>query len=74
MNIGINARHLIKGKLEWIGLYSFEILNRLVLLMPKHKFFFFYDRKTDFLISGDNVFNLILNPPRLRILKKKMGL
>ena len=63
MNIGINARHLIKGKLEGIGWYSFEILNRLILLMPNHKFFFFYDRKTDFLISGDNVFNLILNPP-----------
>ena len=63
MNIGINARHLIKGKLEGIGWYSFEILNRLVLLMPKHKFFFFYDRKTDFLISGENVFNVILNPP-----------
>lgn len=63
MNIGINARHLIKGKLEGIGWYSFEILNRLVLLMPKHKFFFFYDRKTDFLISADNVFNVILNPP-----------
>jgi len=63
MNIGINARHLIKGKLEGIGWYSFEILNRLVLLMPKHNFFFFYDRKTDFLISGENVFNLILKPP-----------
>ena len=56
-------RHLIKGKFEGIGWYSFEILNRLVLLMPKHKFFFFYDRKTDFLISGENVFNVILNPP-----------
>jgi glycosyltransferase involved in cell wall biosynthesis len=63
MNIGINARHLIKGKLEGIGWYSFEILKRLILLMPKHKFFFYYDRKTDFLISGDNVFNVILNPP-----------
>ena len=63
MNIGINARHLITGKLEGIGWYSFEILNRLVLLMPKHNFFFFYDRKTDFLISGNNVFNIILRPP-----------
>jgi glycosyltransferase involved in cell wall biosynthesis len=63
MNIGINARHLIKGKLEGIGWYSFEILKRLILLMPKHKFFFYYDRKTDFLISGDNVFNVILKPP-----------
>ena len=63
MNIGINARHLIKGKLEGIGWYSYEILKRLVLLMPKHNFFFFYDRKTDFLISGDNVVNVILRPP-----------
>ena len=48
MNIGINARHLLKGRLEGIGWYSFEILSRLILLMPKHKFSFFTIEKPIF--------------------------
>ena len=63
MNIGINARHLIKNRLEGIGWYSFEILKRLIKLMPNHQFIFFYDRKTSFLINGENVTNIIINPP-----------
>ena len=63
MNIGINARHLIKDRLEGIGWYSFEILKRLIKLMPSHQFIFFYDRKTPFLISGENISNIILSPP-----------
>ena len=53
MNIGINARHLIKDRLEGIGWYSFEILKRLIKLMPSHQFIFFYDRKTTFLIRSE---------------------
>ena len=52
MNIGVNARHLIDGKLEGIGWYSYEILKRLVLLRPNDQFFFFYDRKTNPLVHG----------------------
>jgi hypothetical protein len=63
MNIAINARHLIKGKLEGIGWYSLEILKRLVVLMPNHHFFLFHDRNTQFLISNTNVTNVILSPP-----------
>ena len=63
MNIGINARHFIKDRLEGIGWYSFEILKRLIKLMPSHQFIFFYDRKTPFLISGENISNIILSPP-----------
>ena len=63
MNIAINARHLIKGKLEGIGWYSLEIIKRLVVLMPNHHFFLFHDRKTQFLISNKNVTNVILRPP-----------
>ncbi|MFL2565442.1 MAG: glycosyltransferase family 4 protein [Parvicellaceae bacterium] len=63
MNIGINARHLIKDRLEGIGWYSFEILKRLIKLMPSHQFIFFYDRKTTFLISGENITNIIISPP-----------
>ena len=63
MNIAINARHLIKGKLEGIGWYSYEILKRLVVLMPNHQFFLFHDRNTQFLIPNTNVTNVILSPP-----------
>ena len=63
MNIGINARHLIKGKLEGIGGYSLQILKRLVVLMPNHQFFLFHDRETEFLINEKNVINLVLSPP-----------
>lgn len=62
MNIAINARHLIKGKLEGIGWYSYEILKRLVLLRPNDQFFFFYDRKTNPLVHGINVTNVVVNP------------
>ena len=63
MTIGVNARHLIKGRLEGIGWYSYEILKRLVKLMPNQKFIFFYDRKTPFLILGQNITNVVLFPP-----------
>ena len=63
MNIGINARHLIKDRLEGIGWYSYEILKRLIKLMPNHQFIFFYDRKNTFLISGENITNIIISPP-----------
>ena len=63
MTIGINARHLIKGRLEGIGWYSYEILKRLVKLMPNQKFIFFCDRKIPFLILGQNITNVVLFPP-----------
>ncbi len=63
MNIGINARHLIEGKLEGIGWYSFEILKRIVLLRPNDHFYFYYDRNTKSLIKGKNITNIIVNPP-----------
>ena len=31
--------------------------------MPNHQFIFFYDRKNTFLISGENITNIILSPP-----------
>ena len=63
MNIGINARHLIEGKLEGIGWYSLEVLKRLVLLRPEDNFFFYYDRKTKPLVSALNVINTVVPPP-----------
>ena len=48
MNIGINARHLIKDRLEGIGWYSFEILKRLIKLMPIINLYFFMIEKLPF--------------------------
>ena len=62
MNIGINARHLIEHKLEGIGWYSFEILNRIVQLRPDDHFYFYYDRKTKPLVVGRNITNVIVYP------------
>ena len=70
MNIGINARHLIKDRLEGIGWYSFEILKRLIKLMPSHQFIFFYDRKTTFLISGENITILLYSTCKTSFLFK----
>ena len=36
--------------------------GRLVKLMPNEQFIFFYDRKTPFLIKGDNITNIELFP------------
>ena len=63
MRIGINARHLIEGKLEGIGWYSLEVLSRLVVLRPEDEFFFYYDRKTKPLVSAPNVINTLVTPP-----------
>jgi len=62
MNIGINARHLIEGKLEGIGWYSYEILRRLVKMRSSDQFYFFYDRNTAPLVKGDNISNVIVKP------------
>lgn len=62
MNIGINARHLLENKLEGIGWYSYEILNRLVAIRPSDHFFFFYDRNTPPLVKQENVTNIIVSP------------
>ena len=62
MNIGINARHLIEHKLEGIGWYSFEILNRMVQLRPDDHFYFYYDRKIKPLVEGKNITNVIVYP------------
>jgi len=63
MNIGVNARHLVEDKLEGLGWYSYEIIKRLVDLRPKDNFILFYDRKTNPLIFGENVTNVVLPPP-----------
>jgi len=56
MRIAVNARFLIKEKMEGIGWYTFEIIRRIVNSHPEVEFIFIHDRLLDpsFLIA-DNV-------------------
>ncbi len=64
MIIAVNARFLIKDKLEGIGRFSHETLKRLVINNPQHQFHFFFDRKFDSsFIYADNVIPHVIYPP-----------
>lgn len=63
MEIVVNTRLLLKNKLEGIGWFSYETLQRLTTAHPEHHFIFLFDRDfdEDFLFA-DNVTPLILSP------------
>ncbi len=64
MRIAINTRFLLKGRLEGIGVFTKEVVCRMVQSHPEVEFFFFFDRKYDpSFIFGDNVTPIIINPP-----------
>ncbi|HZH88826.1 MAG TPA: glycosyltransferase family 1 protein [Chitinophagaceae bacterium] len=63
MIIGVNARLLLKNKLEGIGWFAHELLKRMVKSHPEHQFVFFFDRPyDDSFIFGSNVKPVILKP------------
>lgn len=63
VKIAVNTRLLLKNKLEGIGWFSHETLQRLVEWHPDWEFHFFFDRKPDSsFIYGDNVQYHILKP------------
>lgn len=47
MNVAINARFLLKDKMEGIGHYTWEIIRRIIILHPEHRYFFIFDRAFD---------------------------
>ncbi len=63
MRILINARFLIPGNVEGIGLYTYEIVRRWVRNHPNHKFILCLDRNCKPLITGPNVEYVMLKPP-----------
>jgi glycosyltransferase involved in cell wall biosynthesis len=64
MRIGINARFLLSKKMEGFGVYSHELLSRLVLMYPQHTFVFYFDRKPDpKFMYNTNVIPKVLFPP-----------
>ena len=64
MNIAVNTRLLIKGKMDGIGWFTAESLRCLVANHPEHQFIFFFDRKphADFIFAS-NVRPVVLHPP-----------
>jgi glycosyltransferase involved in cell wall biosynthesis len=64
MVIAVNTRILLKGKLEGIGWFTRETLQRITRSHPEHQFIFLFDRPYDkeFLFS-DNVTPVVISPP-----------
>lgn len=63
MRIGVNTRLLLKGKLEGIGWFTMQTLERIVKAHPEHEFYFFFDRPYDSsFLFADNVKPVVLSP------------
>lgn len=63
MRIAVNTRLLLKGKLEGIGWFTFQTLDKIVRNHPEHEFFFFFDRDYDpSFIFSSNVTPVIVHP------------
>jgi glycosyltransferase involved in cell wall biosynthesis len=63
MRIAVNTRLLLKGKLEGIGWFTFQTLQRIVTNHPEHDFYFFFDRPYDpEFVFAANVHPVVLHP------------
>lgn len=66
MRIGVNTRLLLKNKLEGIGWFTYQTLERMVHLHPEHEFYFFFDREYDeSFVFSSNVTPVVI-PPQAR--------
>ncbi len=64
MRIGVNARFLLKNKLEGIGWYTYHILKNMVHRYPEHQYVFFFDRTPDpSFIFNSSVQPVVVFPP-----------
>ena len=63
MRIAVNTRLLLKGKLEGIGWFTYQTLERMVRNHPEHEFFFFFDRPYDpHFVFAPNVTPVVVHP------------
>ncbi len=63
MRIAVNTRLLLKGKLEGIGWFTYQTLERMVRDHPEHEFIFFFDRPYDpQFIFASNVTPVVVHP------------
>ncbi len=66
MRIAVNTRLLLQGKLEGIGWFTHQTLERMVRKHPEHEFIFFFDRPYDpSFIFAPNVTPVVI-PPQAR--------
>lgn len=64
MNIAVNTRLLIEGKLEGIGWFTLETLKRITNNHPEHQFIFIFDRPwNENYIFSENVTPVVAGPP-----------
>jgi glycosyltransferase involved in cell wall biosynthesis len=64
MKIVVNTRLLLKNKLEGIGWFSYETLQRMVNDHPEHQFVFLFDRPySDKFVFATNVTPVVIGPP-----------
>ena len=64
VRIAINTRFLLDGRLEGIGVFTKEVISRMVLSHPEVEFFFFFDRPYDAsFVFSDNVTPVVIYPP-----------
>jgi len=63
MRIGVNTRLFVKGKMDGIAWFTYEIFKRIVIQHPEHEFVFFFDRQYDpQFIFAPNVKPVIVSP------------
>jgi len=63
MRIAVNTRLLLKGKLEGIGWFTFETLQRITRENPEHEFIFIFDRpyNPEYIFAG-NITPVVVGP------------
>ncbi|HXS37231.1 MAG TPA: glycosyltransferase family 1 protein [Flavipsychrobacter sp.] len=63
MRIAVNTRLLLRGKLEGIGWFTYQTVERIVRNHPEHEFVFFFDRPYDpSFIFAKNVTPVVVHP------------
>ncbi len=66
MRIAVNTRLLLEGKLEGIGWFTYETLQRITQQHPGHEFIFLFDRSySKQFIFSDNITPVVI-PPQSR--------
>jgi glycosyltransferase involved in cell wall biosynthesis len=63
MKIAVNTRLLLKNKLEGIGWFTYETLQRITQQHQEHQFYFIFDRKySEEFIFSDNITPVVISP------------
>lgn len=64
MKIAVNTRHLLTGRLDGIGWFSYQSLKRITAAYPEVHFVFLFDRPYDpAFVFSENITPIVLWPP-----------